>query len=179
MSDIVLRGPFVDSVAFNDGVKPSKNILKKIQNDPEFLSGETVHLENLVFKKHLVPDDPALIVQLGSKASIHAALSLPSSPIGPGPTQIASTTLFRNWIIAQVHANPNIPVTRRVQGPNTLAWHHLNDTEHYDILLQRWYFPAWLGEIRAANYAEPVAIVLVATGEGRGRVNLVDGGTFS
>jgi hypothetical protein len=149
----------------------------KMKKNPGFLSSATLHISNLVFK-NLVPDDPALIVQLGSKASIHAALALPSSPIAPGHNQMASVTHFRNWIIACAHVDPRITPARRVQGPRSLAWHHLTHDEHSALYFHRWTVPGWLDQIRAANYPEAVATVLIAVAEGRGSLNLFEAAVF-
>jgi hypothetical protein len=169
----MLKGEF----GFDDEVEPSSATISKFRKNPGLLSCDTVHITNLVFKS-LIPKDPGVIIQLGDKRHIHAALSLPSSPFGPGHTQEASRTMFRNWIVGRVYADPDITNARRVQGPNSLAWHHLNDSEAFELLFHRLLVPAWLVDIRAANYPQHVAIVLIATGSGRGSSNLAEVGIF-
>jgi hypothetical protein len=131
-----------------------------------YMDERTIGSLNDIVRK-LKPEDPALVVQLGSEQAIHACLQVLHSPVPAGITPQASSTAFRQYLINRAHTvvSPN----QQVGGVTGLVWQELSNAQHIQIMYTAWLNIPWCNELQIAHLGGTVATVYVMTGEGRHR----------
>lgn len=126
----------------------------------------TIDSLNLIVSK-LKPEDPALVIQLGSEQDIHACLQVHHSPVPVGITPEASSTAFRQYLIDRAHTI--VQPTQQVGGATALVWQELSNAQHIQIMYTAWQNIPWCNELQLNGRGGTAATVYVMTGEGRHR----------
>jgi hypothetical protein len=143
-------------------LSPNITLLKGV--DLSHMDERTIGSLNDIVRE-LKPEDPALVVQLGSEQAIHASLQVLHSPVPAGITPQDSSTAFRQYLIDRAHTivSPN----HQVGGVTALVWQELSNIQHIQILNTAWLNIPWCNELLLAHLGGTVATVYVMTGEGR------------
>ena len=146
-----------------DHIKVNSSLWNEIKSNGLVLADDTVIMVNNI-SLHVMPDLPALVIQLGESTHIHQALNLSLSPISQGQDEDSSLLAFREWLLSHARESAGFHLESPASGNmKVFGIRGLSCGECMDISFNRWLsgLLPWIMQIKAAVAGKVVTLLSI------------------